>query len=190
MSAALAYRRNWERMEPITADEFLEFEYLAEGKHEFSGGFVRAMAGATEMHEIIALNDVAALHAHLKGKPCRAFKSDMKLRCEWQDGDFFYYPDVMVVCDPTDDHPIYKRRPKLIIEVSSQDWSRDFTEKLAVYRMIPSLDEYVIIDSHTGRPGVTIYRRSKGWEPGERITEGSFTLESMGLTFQVSDLYL
>jgi Uma2 family endonuclease len=41
----------------------------------------------------------------------------MKLR--QAQGALFYYPDVMLVCDPEDDHPLYKQSPCLIVEAST-----------------------------------------------------------------------
>ncbi len=41
----------------------------------------------------------------------------MKVRVEQNDA--FYYPDVMVACDPQDTESLYKRFPCLIVEVLS-----------------------------------------------------------------------
>ena len=38
------------------------------------------MAGATDAHEIIAGNLFGILYGNLRGKPCRPFKGDRKLR--------------------------------------------------------------------------------------------------------------
>ena len=89
----------------ISVDEYLGGEKLAEVRHEFVAGHVFAMAGASEEHNFIAGNIFAALHAHLQGKSCRVFLAEMKARLLASETDIFYYPDVMVACDPRDTAP-------------------------------------------------------------------------------------
>lgn len=93
----------------ITEDEYLEGEQLAEVKHEYFDGQVYAMAGASDGHELVAGNIFAALLAHLRGKGCRVFKSDMKLRLQFRGKTLHYYPDIMVACDSADTNPLYRR---------------------------------------------------------------------------------
>lgn len=176
--------------DPISVDDYLEGERHSEIKHEYSGGVVTAMAGASKKHELVAGNLFASIHAQLRGKGCRTFKSDMKVRAEVVGEDIFYYPDVMVACDPGDQDPYFVRKPKLIIEVLSDNVSRDRIEKFLVYQRIPSLEEYVVVSQHPERAEVTIFRRENGWEPGELHRTGPFTLQSIGLTLTVEDLYL
>jgi Uma2 family endonuclease len=72
--------------------------------------------------------------------------ADMKLRLD--EGPVFYYPDAMLVCDPADDHPTYKRSPCLIAEVlSPATGAIDQREKWAAYRKLPSLRYYLLVDS-------------------------------------------
>lgn len=174
----------------VSSDDYLEGERHSEIKHEYSGGVVTAMTGAGRKHELVAGNLFASIHAHLRGKGCRAFKSDMKVRAEVIGEDIFYYPDVMVACDPEDKDPYFVRKPKLIIEVLSDNASRDRIEKFLVYQRIPSLEEYVVVSQHPERAEVTIFRRKDGWEPGELHRSGAFTLHPIGLTLTVEDLYL
>jgi Uma2 family endonuclease len=174
----------------ITVDEYLEGERLAEIKHEYSGGVVTSMAGASRKHELVAGTLFASIHFHLRGKRCRAFKSDMKVRTEIIGADIFYYPDVMVACEADDDDPYFVRKPKLIIEVLSDNALRDRVEEFLVYQRIPSLEEYVVVSQHPERAEVTIFRSEDGWEPGETHRTGEFTLRSIGLTLTVEDLYL
>src|SRR2546423_8717771 len=86
----------------VTVGDYLSGELRSEVRHEYVGGSVYAMAGASEEHNAIAGNLFAALHAHLRGKPCRVFFVDMKVRLLITHTDIFYYPDLMVACDPRD----------------------------------------------------------------------------------------
>ncbi len=109
----------------ISVEDYLTGELESEVRHEYFGGVVRAMAGASDRHERVSGNLFAALHAHLKGGPCQVFKDGMKLRLEVNKSDVFYYPDVMVACDPKDDHRYFRERPSLVVEVLSEDVNRD-----------------------------------------------------------------
>ncbi len=133
-------------VQPLTEDDYLRVEEAAAVKHEFVAGRVHAMAGASERHNRIALNIAFHLRAATRGRACRAFMADMKLRLD--EGPVFYYPDAMLVCDPADDHPTYKRAPCLIAEVlSPATGAIDQREKWSAYRKLPSLRYYLLVDS-------------------------------------------
>lgn len=175
----------------LTEDEYLATEPERLERHEYIDGQIRAMAGASDSHEGVSLLLTALIFNHLRGKPCRVFKGDMKLRVKQRAQArkvVFYYPDIMVVCDPSDSDANFKTQPKLIVEVLSNDKGRDLIEKLAVYREIDTLDEYFVISQHSQRPEVTLFRRRTDFEP-EILQEGGFTMESIGLSLTVKELY-
>ncbi|MEO8353971.1 MAG: Uma2 family endonuclease [Chthoniobacteraceae bacterium] len=181
-----------ERVPYITEEEYLEGETHSEVRQEYFDGVVFAMAGATKQHERVAMNFSGRLWQHLLGNGCQVFKGDMSLRLPpFMGKGLYYYPDVMVTCDPTDADEMYCERPKLIIEVLSKDQEQDWLTKALVYRRIPSLDEYVIADSDPDAPAVHVSRRADGWEPIESFTalDGEFTLRSVDLTLKVADLF-
>ena len=78
--------------ELVGAEDYLEGEKVAKVRHEFVAGQLFAMAGASEEHNLIAGNLFAALHAHLRGKGCRLFTFDMKVRLYVSSADFFTIP--------------------------------------------------------------------------------------------------
>ncbi|WP_018076486.1 Uma2 family endonuclease [Thiobacillus denitrificans] len=92
---------------PIGEADYLHREEAATSKHELVDGDIFAMAGASERHNRIAGNIFFHLRSATRGKNCRAFMADMKLRLA--SGSTYYYPDAMLVCDPADDHTIYFR---------------------------------------------------------------------------------
>lgn len=141
----------------FTAEDFLKWESTQDTKHEFADGIAYAMAGAGENHVIISGNVFAALRAHVRGTPCRAFISDMKLKVEAAEA--FFYPDVFVTCSDNDaKRKDYKTDPVLVIEVLSPTTAAyDRGQKFATYRRLPSLQEYVLIDPE--RISVEIFRR-------------------------------
>ncbi len=147
----------------ISPEEYLESELHSEVRHEYLGGRLYAMAGAGEPHNEIAGNIFAALHAGLRGKPCRAFINDMKCRIQSVGRDVFYYPDVMVTCGPRVKTDYFKRDPVIIFEVLSPSTeSTDRREKFFAYTSLPTLDAYVLVEQE--KIGVTVFRRSgEGW---------------------------
>jgi Uma2 family endonuclease len=79
-------------------EEYVQGELAPDVRHEYVAGAVYALVGASDRHNIISGNLFSALHAHLRGGPCRAFMSDMKVRVGTD--ECFYYPDIMVACQP------------------------------------------------------------------------------------------
>ncbi|TXL21852.1 hypothetical protein BMR03_11595, partial [Methylococcaceae bacterium HT2] len=102
----------------MSADEYLAWEELQEEKHEYVHGEIFAMGGARREHVLVSLNIASALKQHLRGTPCRAYMSDMKLRVASM--DTFFYPDVIVSCNQKDHQAEqYLSFPTLIVEVLS-----------------------------------------------------------------------
>lgn len=83
-----------EILTPLSVEEYLEREKRSDVRHEFIEGYLYAMVGASRRHNLIALSIERMLHAALRGTPCRAFVSDLKV----QVGERFFYPDVVVSC--------------------------------------------------------------------------------------------
>lgn len=144
----------------ITVEEYLAGELLSEGKHEYLGGEVHAMAGAGNRHNQIATNITIALGSRLRGKPCRPFNSDTKVRIELANHTRFYYPDAMVVCDRNRDEEQWQDRPVVIVEVLSESTRRtDLGEKRDAYLAIPTLKVLLFVEP--GEAAATLYRRAQ-----------------------------
>ncbi len=127
---------------------YLASESHAPVKREFVAGEVYAMAGATARHNRISLNVATRLDTATRGTPCVVFMADMKVRVEAHRA--FYYPDVLLACEPGDDQPLYRTRPCLIAEVLSLSTAGiDEREKWHHYRDIPTLRHYLLIDSES-----------------------------------------
>ena len=119
---------------------YLEGEQRGDSKHEFLAGQVVAMVGATRSHALIAGSLHAALLPAARRKGCQLFSSDMKLRLELGGNTIFYYPDLLLSCDPQDRDPYFRRAPCMIVEVLSASTARiDRREKLLAYQSLPSV---------------------------------------------------
>ena len=169
----------------MTVEEYLKFEETAQIKHEFVDGFVFAMAGASEEHNLICINLASLLRAAVRGSSCSAYVSDMKLQVE----DRFYYPDLLLSCDDEDKGKSIKAHPCLIIEVLSKSTSDiDRGEKLYQYRKLSSLKAYVLISQD--KRFIEIYRSQQdgSWRY-ETLEEGTFTLPCLDLSLKLDDVY-
>jgi Uma2 family endonuclease len=173
----------------LTADEYLEFEHTADVRHEFVAGTLYAMAGPSKSHNRIAVNLVTAFHAHVRGGPCNAYISDIKVRLKVRHDDVFYYPDVMVACEREDASEYYLQHPKLIIEVLSPATERiDRREKALNYRQIATLEEYVLVAQN--RPHVEIQRRADDWQPTVVTSlDAAAEFRSIGLALPLTQIY-
>jgi Uma2 family endonuclease len=171
----------------MTIEEYLELEERASVRHEYVGGELVAQAGASRRHNIIATNLNNHLSAAIESGACQVFQSDMKLRIA---DDAMYYPDVMVVCDPTDTDERFVERPCLVIEVlSPATATTDKREKLLSYRRIPTLEAYLIV-SQDARHVVRHWRDSKGaWWREELVGEGSMLLSCPHTELQFGQIY-
>lgn len=173
----------------VPVEDYLAGEELSEVRHEFIGGAIHAMAGASEDHNIVAGNLFAALHSHLRGKPCRAYMADLKVRLEIARTDIFYYPDVMVACDARDTERYFKRYPKVLIEVLSPDTERiDRREKFLSYTQIETLEEYVLVAQDAME--MTVFRRTNNWQPEIlRLPDQPLCLASLEFSLPLSLIY-
>lgn len=128
-------------------EDYLEDEQGGDIKHEYLAGQVVAMGGASDKHGFIAGSLYAALLPAARRKHCQLFIADMKVRVDHDTGSYFYYPDLLLTCDPDDkESPYYRRHPCLVVEVLSPSTERiDAREKLFAYRLLPSLCEYLLL---------------------------------------------
>jgi Uma2 family endonuclease len=172
----------------LALEQYLESEKNSPVRHEMVEGQLFMMADATDRHNIIAGNIFAALHSPSAKSACQIFMSDMKLVL-LEDVPIGYYPDVMVVCDPTDRHSLYRTKPCLVIEVSSRDTKRiDQVEKKGNYLRLDSLKAYVLV--HQDEQVVELHRKLEDgtwayeqYQAGESFAlpcpETSITLEQI-----------
>jgi Uma2 family endonuclease len=173
----------------LTVEEYLEGEQHSELRHEYIGGVVYAMAGASDEHNGICLNFASALLSHLRGKSCRVFMADSKARLRSDADDIFYYPDLMVACDPRDTSRFFKQYPRVLVEVLSESTERiDRREKFLSYTQIETLEEYVLVAQD--KMEITLFRRPNRWQP--EILHGptaSLPLASIEFSISLPSIY-
>ncbi|WP_218082909.1 Uma2 family endonuclease [Anthocerotibacter panamensis] len=175
------------RLAQMTVAEYLNGEQDSPVRHEYLKGQVFAMAGGSREHNQISLNLATRIRTHIRGGPCRAYVADMKLKVA---ADIFYYPDVLVTCDPEDRARFFNVNPCLIVEVVSPGTEAvDRREKLLAYQKLPSLREYVLVaqDAVT----IEVYRRDEQgqWWLVRLGEKDTLHLETVELTMTMSEVY-
>ncbi|MGB3192317.1 MAG: Uma2 family endonuclease [Limnoraphis sp.] len=173
----------------ITPEDYLKWEEKQPLKYEYIEGQVFAMTGGSIPHNDIAVNLTTILKNHLRGKGCKISMADAKLGVS--EAGPFYYPDVMVTCDETDQRAtkvIY--HPCLIVEVLSPGTEAvDRGKKFQNYRRISSLKEYVLIE--TRQIFVEIFRKNQQgiWELYNYGEGDEINLTTVELSFPIEMLY-
>lgn len=145
---------------PLSVDDYLAGELVSPVKHEYVGGVVYMMAGARNVHNLIASNALVALGVRLRSRPCRPYNSDTKIRIRLPSHVRFYYPDLTVICRPNPQSESFQDDPAVIAEVVSRSTRRiDEGEKKDAYLTIPSLSTYLLVEQES--PTVVVFRRSE-----------------------------
>lgn len=173
----------------LSVEDYLAGEKESRIRHEYVYGQVYAMAGTSDRHNLIAGNIYARLSDHLEdAAPCAPFISDMKVEV---DENNYYYPDVVVACDPPGGDPYLKTQPRLIVEVLSPTTARiDRHEKLPAYQRVAGLKECLLIAQDQMLIEVHRYSKKGKWQT-EILTQPDeqLHLESVGLTLSLAQIY-
>jgi Uma2 family endonuclease len=176
----------------MTSKQYLEFERASPVKHEFFAGALRAMAGASEAHNLIASNMIRGLGNALSDRECRVYPGDMRIRIPRT--GYYFYPDVSVVCgDPEfdDAERDVLLNPLVVIEVLSSSTERyDRGEKFRRYRRIPSLRDYVLISQELALVELHSRRDFNRWELTEvEGVEGTVELPALQTALPLAEIY-
>ncbi|MGB6294731.1 MAG: Uma2 family endonuclease [Rivularia sp. (in: cyanobacteria)] len=180
----------------FTVEEYLELEQTSEIRHEYICGQVFAMSGGSKEHNTITLNIASRLRFNLRGGFCSVFMADMKVNIQLANKNIqntksiYYYPDVVVSCDADDNDRFSLDYPCLIIEVLSPSTEiTDRREKLAHYRNLSSLQEYVLVSQNEVK--VEVYQKdSQGnWSLTILGKDNELHLNSIGLTLTMAEVY-
>lgn len=143
----------------VSVDDYLAGELASTVKHEYLGGVVYAMAGARNVHNLIASNALLAIGVCLRGGPCRAYNSDTKIRIQLSNHVRFYYPDLSIICNPNPPDDSYQDEPAIVVEVLSAGTRRiDEGEKKDAYFTVPCLNNYLLLESNS--PAAVLFRRT------------------------------
>jgi Uma2 family endonuclease len=176
----------------LTPQEYLSLERSSDIKSEYFNGEVFAMSSASENHNLIVTNIISELRSQLKGRPCKVYPGDMRVKVS-QTG-LYTYPDVTALCGKAvfeDEYRDTLINPAVIIEVlskSTEAYNRGV--KFCHYRKLESLVEYVLVSQDK----VLIEHYSRQSDNQWLLSaidsiEGSVTLSSVQCTLALSEVY-
>jgi Uma2 family endonuclease len=177
----------------MTVDGFLALDREnLDQKYEYRNGQMVAMAGGSTNHTVIIGNFFAAIHPHLRKKPCVA-QVEGTLKIE----DQCYLPDIMVTCNEQDrtENKTYIEYPKLVIEVLSPTTEKsDRIDKVWTYMQYPSIQEYLLVNWDVMLVQKMTRKSTEvpddfQWVYRWYSQDESVELESVGLVIPIEDIY-
>lgn len=172
--------------------EYLERERQAAFKSEYINGEIIPMAGATANHTAIQANVSGLLYNALRRQPCRFFPNDLRVYIPVT--TLYTYPDFSIVCGkPTFLDGAFDTllNPVALIEILSKDTAGyDRGDKFESYRSIPTLEEYILIDSR--RVKAEVWRKDQSrWVLAQetRSVDDAITIRIIDADFSLQDVY-
>lgn len=184
---AVAYGKN-----KMTIEEYLQFEKTAEVKHEYYRGEVFAMAGAKPRHNVISKNLIRDIATALRGNPCQPYGSDMRINVPVN--TLFTYPDISIICGdivPSEFDEDTATQPLVIIEILSKS-IKDYDRigKFKLYRDIPTLKEYILVDSESVNIEAFRMNSNNHWELEEyKTVADKLAIPSVQVYISIADIY-
>ena len=173
----------------FTPEQYIELDNHADGPLEYFDGEVFEIEAATENHGIIQFNLLAAVATRIRKSPCTGMGQATRVRVPT--GKYFH-PDLVVVCgkrefDPDDT----LLNPSVVFEILSPS-TKDFNlgSKGILYRSIPSLKEYILIEQ--SRPWAQRWtRQPNGWHADELSgMDTILPITALNCEIPLSELYV
>lgn len=178
------------KTQKLSIEEYLAFERMSDTKHEYYLGEVFAMSGASPRHNIVFSNLFIEIGIQLKGKSCRPYGSDMRVYIP--KNTLFTYPDISIFCGELKTHDEDSAiDPTVLIEILSPSTKNyDRGEKFKLYRDIPSLHEYILIDTESVRAEVFRMNASQHWELEEyKSLDELLFIQAIDFSLPLRDIY-
>ncbi|GAC1568656.1 MAG: Uma2 family endonuclease [Vulcanimicrobiaceae bacterium] len=176
----------------LTLDEYRALEERSAVPHEYRNGYAVALAVPSGAHGTISLNLSIALGPLVRLAGCRAYAGDAKVVTP--SGERLV-PDFVITCDSRDREALDRSgeatiaHPWLVVEILSPATAADdMTAKLDAYQSIPSVNQYVAIDSR--RRAVRAFERTPDGKFASTGPLGALTLPRLdGSTVELDEIY-
>lgn len=176
----------------MTLEEYLEFEYNAEGRYEYFDGEVIETSGGSPEHSLLGSRLSKLLGNQLDPKGCLVYSSEVKIKVPTMLP--YRYGDVSALCSQPICELFGKQRllvnPSLIIEVLSPSTEKyDRVSKPKAYKSIESLCEYMLI--WQDKKFVMLFTRhnEKFWFQSEYVEGETLKIESLECELKVDEIY-
>lgn len=181
-----------QRQPALTPTEYLRKERAAEYRSEYFAGEMFAMAGGSLRQSLIKSNVVGELRAALKGHPCLACDSDLRIKVAAT--GLYTYPDASVSCEPIefdDEQRDTVLNPVLLVEVLSPSTEAyDRGKKFEHYRRIPSLREYLLVSQEAPHIEHFLRNDDQTWTLTEVAgLDATLTLPTFGIQLLLREIF-
>ena len=181
-----------QRKAVLTPTEYLRIERAATYRSKYFAGEMIALAGGTPRHSLIKTNLLRVLSGALKGRPCTAYGSDLRIRVSAT--GLYTYPDVSIICGELqfdDEQRDTVVNPTLIAEVLSESTEAyDRGKKFDHYRQLPSPREYLLVSQDSP----TLERFARNADDTWTLTiktglDQSLELPAIGVTLSLAEVF-
>lgn len=174
-----------------TFREYIAHEAASNVKHEYLEGRIYAMAGGTPEHSALIPSVMTQIGTQLRGSQCRAHMADLRVRVA--ETGLATYPDLAILCGPWERDPEDKNtvvNPTVLVEVLSPSTAAyDRGEKFEHYKLIPTLQQYVLV-AHDRR-AIEVWTRDATTEWALIVYGAGETarVDSIGMLLPVDQIY-
>jgi len=183
----------------MTEAQYLALDDATDGKYERLNGMVTMlrppsslegadadilnMAGGSDAHAALCMRLGLLIGSQLEDAPCMVYSGDRRLKLP--QGNYLF-PDVTIACG--EDTSALPAEPTVIIEVLSPATDkRDRNAKLAAYKTLPSVQEYLLVGSEVQE--IIVYRRESNWRPYHYRSDDQVELKSIAVSFPFDAVY-
>jgi Uma2 family endonuclease len=168
---------------PMSVAEFLAWEERQELRYEFDGLQARAMTGGTAAHSIVQRNLITALTHRLRGTPCQAHGSELRIEVAGS----IRYPDAFVIRTHGTGSQTVVTDPIVVFEVTDAA-SVDHVTKNAEYRATPSVQRYVMLEQDDQAATVFI-REGDRWVGSLLTGDALLAMPEIDIEIPLAELY-
>lgn len=178
--------------EKMSLEEYLEFDFNAEGRYEYFDGEVYEMSGGSPEHSLLVSRIGRLLGNQLDPKGCLVFQSDVKIKVPKLPP--YRYSDVSALCGK----PIYEQlinqkllvNPTLIVEVLSPSTEKyDRASKFKAYKSIESLHNYLLVWQDEKFIMLLTRHNENFWFQNEFGSGEVVKIESLDCELNVDEIY-
>ncbi len=171
--------------QPMTIEEFLEWEERQELRYEFDGFQAEAMTGGTDEHDRISINLAASLVPRLRDTPCQPHGSNLKIQVR----NSIRYPDAYVSCGAIQKGAKIAPNPVVVFEVLSDGTaSKDRTVKNREYASTASIQRYFMLEQ-SRIAGTMFVRVGDDWVGHLLDADAILQMPATGIEIPIAELY-
>lgn len=175
----------------VTAEEYLALDRAAELRSEFLDGEIIAMSGGSARHSRLQMNLGLEIQLALRGTPCEAFNSDLRVRVSSR---MYTYPDLSVVCGKlmlADQRQDILLNPTVVFEVLSPTTEHyDRGVKFQHYREVESLQDYILVAQDQVRIEQYTRGESNTWTLRDhQLASDVLRITSIGVSLPLAAIY-